>query len=194
MFLDLPLYVFQCFLAPLKILFQQVFISSSNLFTKHGESSCFFCSFKSFFSSKVFVGWTLCSVGGFLSLTLLVQFNSINVVFEILSAWSLNSSLLFVLLHCFNLRTARYRNLTSLLSSHEFFLKKLDAFCWQLLQISLMLSNALKLTMRIFPKTLSLLPSISQSDDAPGNRTRIRGGIPKIYLKETWNMVCGRRA
>lgn len=46
-------------------------------------------------------------------------------------------------------------------------------------------TNSLKLITRTFSYSLPSLPLISQSDEVTGNRARIKGGIPKIYLKET---------
>lgn len=175
---------------PLKILFQQVFIFCSSIFRKH-RSFCFFCSFEDLFSSKFLVGWASLREGGFLPLPLLVQFSSVNVPCETVDRWSLKSSLIFILRNCFNFRAARFKNEASLLSSHECFLKKLGSLFRQLLSKFIMLSKSSMLTIRTFWYAPPSLPLISQSDDATGNRTRIRGGIPKIYLKETWNMVCG---
>lgn len=70
------IYMSYVYILPFKILFQQVFISLSSLFRKHG--SFFFCSF-GFFSS------------------LLVQFTSVCVPWETVSKWILNSSLIFIL-------------------------------------------------------------------------------------------------
>lgn len=80
------------YMLPFKILFQQVFISLSSLFRKHG--SFFFWSF-GFFSS------------------LLVQFTSVCVPWETVSKWILNSSLIFILRNWFNLRAARFRKAAS---------------------------------------------------------------------------------
>lgn len=151
---------------PLKILFQQVFIFCSSIFRKH-RSFCFLCSFKDLFSSKFLVGWASPREGGFLPLPLLVQFSRVSVPCETVDRWSLKSSLIFILRNCFNFRAARFKNEAS---------------------------KSSMLTIRTFWYAPPSLPLKSQSDDATGNRTRIRGGIPKIYLKETWNMVCGRRA
>lgn len=159
------------YILPFKILFQQVFISLSSLFRKHG--SFFFFSFK-FFSS------------------LLVQFTSIYVPWETVSKWTLNSSLIFILRNCFNLRAARFRKAASFASSHGCFLKKFGSLFGQLLTVPVILSNSSMLIISTLSYALPSLSLMWQSDDVTGSRTRIRGGIPKIYLKEAWNMVCGR--
>lgn len=171
----LPLHIFQCSLEPLKILFQQVFIFCSSIPREH-KLFCFLCSFTDLLSS------------------LGVQFNNCNVPCETLNKWRLKSSLSFTFTNCFNLWAARYKNIPSLLSSHACFFKTLGSLLGQLVRFFIMVSKSLMLIIRTCWYSLPSLPSMSQSDDATGNRTRIRGGIPKIYLKETWNMVCGRRA
>lgn len=162
---------FSVYILLFKILFQQVFISLSSLFRKHG--SFFFCSFMVFSS-------------------LLVQFTSVCVPSETLSKWSLNSSLIFILRNCLNLRAARFRKAASFVSSHRCFLKKFGSLFGQSLSVPVILSSWLMLIISTLPKALPSLSLMWQSDDVTGSSTRIRGGIPKIYLKETWNMVCGR--
>lgn len=154
-------------------------------------SSCFLCSFKDFFASKFLVGWASPREACFFPLSFLVQFNSFNVPWETTDKWCFNSSWIFVLRKCFNLRAAVFKNVASLSSSHECFLKKLCSLFRQLLSFSPIGARISKLTMRTCRYSSPVLPSISQSGDATGNSTRIRGGIPKIYLRETWNMVCG---
>lgn len=112
------------------ILFQQVFISLSSLFRKHG--SFFFCSFK-FFSS------------------LLVQFTSVCVPSETLSKCTLNSSLIFILRNCFNFRAARFRKAASFVSSHRCFLKKFGSLFGQLFSVPVILSSSLILIISTLP-------------------------------------------
>lgn len=158
-------------------------------------SSCFLCSFKDFFSSKFLVGWASPREGCFFPLSFLVQFNSCNVPFETIDMWSFKSSAILMLRKYFNFRAAVFKNVASLSSSHECFLKKLGSLFGQLLLLTpVLFIDILRLISRTCRYSSPFLPSISQSGDATGNRTRIRGGIPKIYLKETWTMVCGRRA
>lgn len=116
---------FQCPLLFPKTLFQQVCILSSSVVRRQFR----------LYSSKFLVGCASPWEGCFLSFTLLVQFNSFIVPCEIFSIWRLKSSVLFILAKSFNLRAARNKNIASLLSSHECFLKKLDSLFRQLLSL-----------------------------------------------------------
>ena len=124
--------------------------------------------------------------------SLLVQFTSVCVPCDTVSKWTLNSSLIFILRNCFNLRAARFRKAASFVSSHTCFLKKFGSLFGQLLSVPVILSNSSMLIISTLSYALPSLSLMWHSDDVTGSRTRISGGIPKIYLKETWNMVCGR--
>lgn len=114
---------FSIIYCPPKTLFQQVCILSSSVVRRHFR----------LFSSQFLMGWASPWEGGFLSFTLFMQFNSLNVPSEILNKWRSKSSVLFILRNSFNLREARNKNIASLLSSHECFLRKLDSLFRQLL-------------------------------------------------------------